>query len=941
MFAAVSLAYFLSGAAGLIFEVVWFHRASLVFGNSVWAASLVLSSFMAGLALGNASVAWRGTSLRRPLRAYAVVEMIAAVAGVAVTALVPVLPAVVVPLTRLAGDTQWAINFLRFATAFIALLLPAAAMGATLPLLAGAMTRGGSSFGDVLGRLYGWNTLGAVAGGVLAEVVLVARVGVTATAWVAALLNVSAAAVVWSLSTPLAIPAVRTPPPTSPAGRPQPIRVLAAPFAAGAALLALEVIWFRFLSMYVLTTTLAVSLMLTAVLTAIGVGGLVASWWLRRQPHAAIHAPAIACAAGCAVIASYASFQILTRDVQVGDWWRVLWFAGVLTGPCSLLSGMLFTLLGDTVKRATAGPTSAAAWLSLANTTGAMCGPPLAAFVLLPRLGMERAFFALASGYGAAGVLAWSVTREVRAERPARPTRTGWIAGAGLLVALALFPFGLSSKYFARIAEPYTNDGSAIVATREGAAETILLLQQHWLGQAVYSRLVTNGFSMSGTAVPGQRYMRDFVYWPLLLHRSPLRRVLVICYGVGVTAGAAVDLPGAESIDVVELSRDIVSMSDVIYPPAARPLRDARVRLHIEDGRSFLQTTAGAFDLITGEPPPPRTPGAANIYTREYFQLVHDRLAEGGITTYWLPVARPQPGADVNTIVRGFCDVFHDCSLWNATPFDFMLVGTKHAVPQTAEGLASAWRHPLLAARLSEVGFERPEQIGATFLGDAAYLGELTAAAPPLTDDFPHRIVPVTGRVSLSDPRYRDDPAAIDLFQRVLDPVRAREAFAASPFIARVWPVALRAATLPFFPIQRIVNRVLWEGGQPLQQVEDLHAVLTATSLRTLPLWLLGSDEVKQRIAEGTAERSRETEYARGLRAFSTRDYLGAAAHLGEAERLGLTDATVRALQVYALCLAGDAEAARVLARGVVPRGADQVHFWTWLHATFGITAGS
>src|SRR5262249_1217533 len=158
------------------------------------------------------------------------------------------------------------------------------------------------------------------------------------------------------------------------------------------------------------------------------------------------------------------------------------------------------------------------------------------------------------------------------------------------------------------------------------------------LDEPVYNRLVTNGFSMSGTAVPGMRYMRYFVYWPMVLHRGPIRRALVVCYGVGVTARAALDLPAAESIHIAEISRDVGAMSDTIYPPNP-PLGDPRVRLHIDDGRQFLETTATRFDLITGEPPPPRTPGAVNIYSREFFQLVHDRLADGGIATYWLPVA--------------------------------------------------------------------------------------------------------------------------------------------------------------------------------------------------------------------------------------------------------------------------------------------------------------
>ena len=113
--------------------------------------------------------------------------------------------------------------------------------------------------------------------------------------------------------------------------------------------------------------------------------------------------------------------------------------------------------------------------------------------------------------------------------------------------------------------------------------------------------------------------MRYFAYWPMLLHEAPLRRALIICYGAGVTAGATLDIPTIDTVDIVELSPDIVSMSDVIYPPDRHPLHDPRARLHVEDGRVFLHTSRDRFDLITGEPPPPRTPGAANIYTREYF----------------------------------------------------------------------------------------------------------------------------------------------------------------------------------------------------------------------------------------------------------------------------------------------------------------------------------
>jgi spermidine synthase len=573
--------------------------------------------------------------------------------------------------------------------------------------------------------------------------------------------------------------------------------------------------------------------------------------------------------------------------------------------------------------------------LTLVNTTGAMCGAPIAAFVLLPWLGMERSIFGIAALYGAIGALAMGIDVPPRKARRVPLV----VSGIALVLSLAGFPVGLmAGTYFTRVASAYAGDGSTIVATREGPSETIFLMQQRWLGQPVYNRIVTNGFSMTGTSVPALRYMRYFAYWPMLMHEGPLRRALVICYGAGVTAAAVLDLPAVETVDIVELSPDIVAMSDRIYPPDKHPLNDPRARLHIEDGRVFLQTSRDLFDLITGEPPPPRTPGAANIYTREYFQLMYDRLHEGGMATYWVPVARPNPGTDVNTIVRAFCDVFIDCSLWNATPFDLMLVGSRHAAgPVSQTTFAAAWSRPVVASKLREIGLEEPEQIGATFIGDAAFLRELSKDAPALTDDFPQRLRPVPSRPSLSDPRYPFDPAVVEMYQRTLDPARARNAFAESDLIKRLWPGSLVAGTLQRFDVQRMINRVLWEGGRPLMQIEDLHSLLTRTSLKTLPLWFLGSDDVKEAIADASVERTGATEYARALRALVSRDYRRAAAYLGESARLGLQGETIRPLQVYSLCLAGDLDTARLLARGVEARSDDARHFWNWLRATFDL----
>ena len=632
--------------------------------------------------------------------------------------------------------------------------------------------------------------------------------------------------------------------------------------------------------------------------------------------------------------ASYAGFQLLTSGTQIAEWYRTVWLAGALTAPASIISGMLFTFTGAALNRVLGDGTRTAGWVALSNTAGSMCGPLVATFVLLPRAGVEGSFLAAAVAYTAVGLFAAAGAGILSAR-----LRSAGLAGAAaaLAVSLAFFPHDLMARtYLTRISAPYTGDGWSIVAAREGPSESILLMQRKWLGEPVYTRLVTNGFSMSGTNISAQRYMRYFVYWPLAVHRGPLRNVLVICYGVGVTAGAARDIPGVEAIDVVDISRDVVAMSDVMYTADAHPLRDPRVRVHIEDGRQFLQATTQRFDLITGEPPPPRTPGAANIYTRESFQLMHDRLADDGIATYWLPVGRPDPGTNVNAIVAAFCDVFADCSLWNATPFDLMLAGTRGALAPVAEDdFVRPWTIPGVRARLAEVGLELPQQIGATFLGDAAYLRELAGGARPLVDDYPHRLVPEPQLPSLSDPGYGRDTAVTQLYERTLDPARARAAFESSPFVRRVWPERVIGATLPYFEHQRTINAVFWDAGRPVRDIETLHRLLTETPLRTLPLWVMGGDQATESIARRHDDGSGGVMYVRGVTALANRDYPGAAAAFAEAGRRGLSDPALRPMLAYSLTMARRADEARQL---IPAQPADEDHrrFWLWLKSKLG-----
>ncbi len=610
MLSVLPLVFFASGAAALVFEVVWFHLTGLVFGNSIWATSIVLSSFMGGLALGNYLVGRFGGGAARPIRAYALLECTIAFTGFLLTLLLPLLPRLLAPLFGPLLDSPLLVNLLRLALAFVLLLVPTTAMGATLPLLVAALCRqGSSSFGTALGWMYGTNTLGAVAGVLLVETVLVERLGIRGTSIAAACTNLMAAGAAFLLARRFEVSRKRRPKAAgtvtrvrAPAGTVtggltrQVLPLLVTAFLAGAALLALEVIWFRFLLLFVTNNTLALSIMLATVLAGIAVGGLVASWRLRSGLDAGRVLPWAALLVAMCTMLTYAGFQVGLDEAAPFRWTAMLWMSLRLILPVALGSGFLFTLQGQALRVHARGDAHAAGLLTLANTLGAMIGSLCGGFVLLPLLGTERSFAAITLVYASIALLL-AVPGSMRA-------RVAAAAVAGLALLLVVFPFGFMARtYIPLSVRQFTADGSKIAAVREGPTETSVALRLDWLAQPVYHRLVTNGFTMSGTGSPAKRYMRLYAFWPAIVRAAPLRRALVISYGVGVTAKAARDLESLQHIDVVDISRDIVELSDLLYTPENHPLRDPRVRLHIEDGRQFLQTTTGRYDLITGEPP--------------------------------------------------------------------------------------------------------------------------------------------------------------------------------------------------------------------------------------------------------------------------------------------------------------------------------------------------
>jgi predicted membrane-bound spermidine synthase len=933
--AIVSAILFLSGCSALLFQTLWLRLSGLAFGNSVWSAALILSSFMAGLALGSAIAASSSLGRFRPLRVYAGLEMVVALSGCTLVFGIPVLGEWMRAGFQALWDHQQLLNLVRFTVSFLILLLPTTAMGLTLPVLLEDPVLKRQEFVRSIGFLYGGNTLGAMAGALLGEVYLVQRFGLMGTAWTAAGVGCAAAVMAWMFARAEPKPGrnarLRLRVRFSFESRP-PWNLLFVSLGAGAVFLGLEVIWVRFLRLYVASTSIAFSVMLAVVLAGIGLGGIAASLIPDRVLRRQHLMPLLLILAASATLLSYAFFPVPVRPPNIPTFdgafaLQVGLLSLALMFPVAFLSGVLLPAIAGGVQSEVAGRMNSTGLTILFNTIGAACGPLLAGFVFLPQLGFQSSLIFCAAVYAGLALLvsqreSWSLRL---------PSGIALVSFSALFVLiLAIFPYHRDENHLANARRIYEGDGSVLAKKIEGTADTYQLLRRDLHGQPYSYRLVTNSYSMSGTVPRTQRYMRMFAYLPLTL-RPESENALLICYGVGVTADAFTRDPRLKHLDIVDISKEIFDLADS-YPGAGyqNPLRDPRVTTLVQDGRFFLQASPTSYDIITGEPPPLKVAGAVNLYTQQFFSLMKGRLKEGGIVSFWLPIYQVTL-EETKAILRAFHNVFPNASLWATSDMEWVMIGMKPPIGKRDEALArKLFSDPASGSDLAQTGIEVPGQIPALFLMDGEEIDRLTQGVDPLDDFYPKRL---TDSQPDMKPIYR-------LAHSYLLGPAALQRFFASSFIRELWPNEREEALEPLFLIREMRFRADLAGSNWLA---ELDFYLRHSELRAPVLEVLKTDALRVSLAEKLAATSPSlpAEAVRDLvaGALAQRDF-GAAIHLLEGERdRGFSNLNDCFLLVYLYCHTGKVEEAEILAQaqaGSIPRDAFVDWLWGELQAEFG-----
>jgi spermidine synthase len=650
---AVLALFVASGAAGLIYQVVWSRELVLVFGNTTQAVATIVTAFMAGLGFGSLAGGRLADTSARPLRVYGAVELAVAVMAALLPLVFEGLAGLYRGLWPSLVEHPVQLTAVRCALALAAVAPATFLMGMTLPLLTRQLVRTLDEAGARLGELYAANTAGAMAGTLLGGFVLIELLGLRLTSYVAVALNLLAGVGARLLSRrfetaraaggrALGEPA----PPAGPSGRPPRPRVprsflprrravLAATFVSGLVALALEVLWTRMLaegtgsSIYIFTTILAIFLLGIALGSAL----------YRRlsRPRDERLGTLGACLAGVGVLAQ--ATVVLGSGVvgQVPFFVRTV----VVLLPATTLMGYAFPLAGRLATPSVAAAGGSVGLLYAANTAGSILGSFGAAFVLAGTLGTNGSVLLL----GGLNLLVGAV---LMVAEPVGRVRLARLAGAGM-AALAVLGLVASSLDL-----PLTRTRTENTLRRTGLpvthGEDELATVDTVGGPAKSRRLLVGGVGMTSLSVDTK-----LMGYLSKAYRPQARDFLVIAFGMGSTYRSGLQL--GMRTDAVELSPTVPSRMPVFFPDAARFLDHPDGRVITSDGRNYVRLSRDRYDLIAVDPAPPiESAGSVVLYTHEFLTEGKARLRDGGVFMLWMPYALPLD--DFKEHVRTFAGVF-------------------------------------------------------------------------------------------------------------------------------------------------------------------------------------------------------------------------------------------------------------------------------------------
>ncbi|WP_233609486.1 fused MFS/spermidine synthase [Corallococcus sp. AB049A] len=781
---------FLSGATALVYELVWSKYLGNVLGNSGQAHAVVLATFMGGLALGAFVFGRTADRVKSPLALYGVLEL-----GVGLYALAfpYVLGALEHLWLALAPHVPEGLRVApRLLVSSLSLVVPTLLMGGTLPALVRHFAASLASVRKELARLYAINSLGAAVGVYVAGTRLVPLVGLSASAQIAAGLNVflALAALALARQHPPAVVVGAAPSAEDVAYPRRAVRAaLIGVMLSGFTSMLYQVTWIRLLAIVLGASTYAFTLILTAFILGIGLG----SFWLMTRKEGGDSLKLYGWTQVGLVLSLCVALPLYVRLPHLFRWSEWMLTRAVETWP--IFQGVTFAfccavLLIPTFIMGVAFPAAARVATAkvsevgrelggvyLWNTAGTLSGSVLGGLVLMPFWGMQGNFIAGAVANLVAAGLAFhalSAPKEGQGVSAVPAWRTfAPVGGAALLAVVVLgsmqgWPQRLSGiaamrayekppESYAKLVEDteraivprfYADDTFATVMVGDLSSESLRFMKINGKTDA------TNGGDIETQVMAG--------HLGVLMHPREPKNVLLVGSGAAITAGSVLAHP-VERLDMVEISPAVIEAARLFKADNRNAVDDPRTHVHIDDAKTFMALAPIQYDLIVSVPSNPWVTGVSGLFTRDFFQLVDKHLTDDGVLVQWIHTYESNTEL-VKLVMRTLHDTFPHATTWlgpedlvmvasrKPLSFDAAAVAARMARPEVKEDLARVEIHDLFGLLSKQVHTEE---------GQKAFAGE----GPINTDD--HNLLeyasPVAFFLANLDVRVKDERRSPEL----------------------------------------------------------------------------------------------------------------------------------------------------------------------------------
>jgi spermidine synthase len=737
---AIFLIFLFSGLSGLIYEVVWTRLLTTILGNTVYAVSIVLSAFMAGLSIGSLIAGRYIDSRKDPLKIYALLEITIGVTGFCLTFILNQTGPFYIWIHHVLTINSVFLSIGRYLFAFVSLVLPTTIMGATLPVLSKFIVDRDRTIGMNVGMLYAVNTLGAAIGCYAAGFLFIGNIGILKTVIIASLINFAVGTAAWLLrnvriTSPVSKQSKE--PRKSEEQQSMPLSGIIALLAfsiSGFAAMGYEISWTHILITYMGNTVYAFSAMLSSFLLGLGLGSLVLSYFVNRFSKQFICFGAIQIGIGLYIILSIYFFgnhlQLLLPFISpypvVSNISSMFLKALVLMLPPTILMGASFPVATRLYVTHISTVSRKVSLLYSWNTIACIIGSIVTGFLLIPYMGFEKSLYVMIVLNIGSGVALLTAEPNLR-----RPIKVPIVIAILVItiVGTACMPHSIIRTMHKTI----FHEQEKTLYYNETPYGVVEILQN-----PTRRRLLQDDLDLAGTSMAYLSSQKPLGHLPILLQPNP-QSVFIIGFGGGGASYAASTYPEVKHIDIAELNRSIINTAPFFSSINHDVLSNPKCALTIDDGRHFLLTTRSRYDVISVDLLWPQTAGAGSLYTKEFYQLCFNRLNEKGIMVEWIHTGLI-PKTYLKIILNTVRQVFPYVSLWTSRSFGhlFLVVSKDSHFQVDYQSFSKRIKSPLVAKDLSEIECDKPNVFLSYFIADGATLDSIISGENTInTDNLP------------------------------------------------------------------------------------------------------------------------------------------------------------------------------------------------------------